>query len=150
MTANVDVWTIPLTLDRAWLPPTAAEQERAARFVSTDLQRRFLRSHAGSREILARYTIAALEFKETEHGKPFLPGVPEVTFNLSHSHEMALVAVARTIEIGVDVERFRPLSDCLSIAERFFLPPTLPPSPKPRLTIARPNSFAAGLALRPF
>jgi 4'-phosphopantetheinyl transferase len=35
---------------------------------------------------------------------------------------MALVAVAFQMEVGVDVERLRPLPECLAIAERFFPP----------------------------
>jgi 4'-phosphopantetheinyl transferase len=115
----IDVWCI--RLDGAETPPpTPGEAARAARFRTPDLQRRYLRSHAALRAILARYTEARLDFAVTEHGKPFLPAAPDVKFNLSHSGEMALVAVAREVEIGVDIERFRPMPDYRDIAERFF------------------------------
>jgi 4'-phosphopantetheinyl transferase len=51
-----------------------------------------------------------------------MPGRPELRFNLSHSQEMALVAVALEIEVGVDVERIRPLPEFIAIARRFFPP----------------------------
>ncbi len=102
--------------------PTAEEAARAARFVNETLRRRYLRSHGALHAVLARYTDAPLEFAEAEHGKPYLPAAPEVRFNLSHSHERALVGVAREVEIGVDVERLRPMPDCLALAERFFPP----------------------------
>jgi len=121
--AEVDVWAVELDVAGGWLPPTPAEQERAARLVSAPLRQRYLRSHAALRAILGAYTAASLDFALAEHGKPYLPAEPNWKFNLSHSHEMALVAVAREVEVGVDVEWLRPLAACLAIAERFF-PPT--------------------------
>ena len=132
---KVDVWVVLLDAHTAWLPPTSAEAERAARLVSEPLRQRYLRSHAALRAILHTCTGAPLNFALEEHGKPYLPAVPELKFNLSHSHEMALVAVARDIEIGVDVERFRPLPECLAIAERFF-----PPSEAAALAEAPPDA----------
>jgi 4'-phosphopantetheinyl transferase len=74
------------------------------------------------RAILGSETSAPLEFAVAEKGKPYLPGAPEVKFNLSRSHEMALIAVALGVEVGVDVERLRPLPEYAAIAERFFPP----------------------------
>jgi 4'-phosphopantetheinyl transferase len=119
---KADVWVVPLEAEAQWLPATSAEAERAARFVTDPLRQRYLRSHAALRAILHTYTEAPLDFALAEHGKPYLPSVPELHFNLAHSHRMALVAVARDIEIGVDVEWFRPLPECMAIAERFFPP----------------------------
>ena len=48
------------------------------------------------------------------------PRRAEIRFNLSHSREMALLAVARDVEVGVDIERVRPLQEYAAIAERFF------------------------------
>jgi 4'-phosphopantetheinyl transferase len=119
---EADVWLVGLSQERDWLPSTPAESERAARLISPEGQRRQLRSHAALREILAKYASGTLEFAVREHGKPYLPAYPEVRFNLSHSHEMALVAVCLKTEIGVDVEKLRPMAQCLAIAERFFPP----------------------------
>jgi 4'-phosphopantetheinyl transferase len=55
-------------------------------------------------------------------GKPYLPGAPEVRFNLARSQELALVAVALGVDVGVDIERLRPLPEYEAIAERFFPP----------------------------
>jgi 4'-phosphopantetheinyl transferase len=77
------------------------------------------------RDILSHFTGAPLEFALQEHGKPYLPLSPQVRFNLSHSHEMALVAVALDREVGVDIERFRPLPQFQRLADRFF-PPSEP------------------------
>jgi 4'-phosphopantetheinyl transferase len=57
-------------------------------------------------------------------GKPWL-AMPDrrrasLHFNLAHSGELALVAVAEGCEVGVDVERLRPVRHCDEIAERYF------------------------------
>jgi phosphopantetheinyl transferase len=62
---------------------------------------------------------AAVELRRGANGKPFLAGLwpgeepasgsmPRLHFNLSHSGDLALIAVAER-EVGVDVERIRPL-----------------------------------------
>jgi 4'-phosphopantetheinyl transferase len=125
---EIHVWRVPL--DGAEMPlPTPGESARAARFRTEDLQRRYLRSHAALRTILADHTDARLDFAVSGTGKPFLPGAPHVKFNLSHSREMALVAVTLEVEVGVDIEWIRPMPDYRDIAERFF-----PPSEAPQVT----------------
>ena len=41
-------------------------------------------------------------------------------FNLSHSGDVTLIAVARDSEVGVDVERIRPVIEMHSIARRWL------------------------------
>lgn len=118
---EIEVWRI--RLDEAQVPPpTPEEAARAARFDSPVLGERYLRAHGALRAILAQVTAAAPEFAVTPSGKPYLPGVPALKFNLSHSHGMAVVGVALEVEIGVDVERVRTLPGHEAIAERFFPP----------------------------
>ena len=118
----VDVWVVALDAPGEWLPPTPGETARASRLIAEQHRRRYLRSHAALRGILATYTEAPLDFAVLEHGKPYLPGVPELQFNLSHSHDRALVAVIPEVAVGADVEFLRPLAECQAIAERFFPP----------------------------
>jgi 4'-phosphopantetheinyl transferase len=54
------------------------------------------------------------------HGKPRLSGRSDLDFNLSHSGELALIAVARGRSVGVDVERVRRRTDVLAIARGSF------------------------------
>jgi 4'-phosphopantetheinyl transferase len=121
---QADIWMVRLDELRPDLlpPPIADEAARAARFIDGMPRRRYLRSHGALRAVLARYTTARLDFAQAPHGKPYLPAVHELRFNLSHSHERALIGVTLGVEIGVDVERFRPMPDCLALAERFFPP----------------------------
>lgn len=116
---EIHVWRVRLNRGKA-SPPTPEEAERAARFATPVLRRRYLRAHAALRVILAQYTAAPLVFAVRENGKPYLASSPEVRFNLSHSREMALVAVTRDVEIGVDIEHIRRLPDFAAIVERYF------------------------------
>ena len=64
-----------------------------------------------------------VRFSYTEYGKPHLPfdlAPSDITFNLTHSHELAMLAVTRARQIGVDLEYVRPDLESESIAERFF------------------------------
>src|SRR5205085_5179529 len=67
----------------------------------------------------------AVALRYRRHGKPELdpdcaPLAGELRFNLSHSGERALIALAR-VEVGADVERLKPRRTD-DIARRFFVP----------------------------
>ncbi len=122
---ELHVWLVPVDKLREEALPEAApeEVERASRFQSGVLQRRYLRSHRALRAILRSLTAAELTFAPGWNGKPYLPSDPQLKFNLSRSKGMAAVAAALEIDVGVDIERLRPLDDYMGIADR-FLPPT--------------------------
>ncbi|HMA92872.1 MAG TPA: 4'-phosphopantetheinyl transferase superfamily protein [Polyangiaceae bacterium] len=101
------------------------ERTRAARFVTERLQHDYIVSHGVTRLILSRYVASAPEqlvFVQGEHGKPALDPShsSSVRFNLSHSGNKCLIAVTNAREVGVDVEKIRPLDDWFEIAKRFF------------------------------
>lgn len=57
-----------------------------------------------------------------EHGKPYAADLDGIEFNLSHSGRHALIAVARQLPLGIDIEaegRARSIDD---IAQRYFAP----------------------------
>lgn len=59
----------------------------------------------------------------TATGKPFVaprPGGAQLHFNVSHSDGALLVALSRSAEVGVDVERVRGVPEWRAIAERVF------------------------------
>src|SRR5260370_39924018 len=111
---EVDVWRGSLARGNA-SPAPAEEALRAARFATPPLRRRYLRAHAALRTILSSVTNVPLEFGIHEKGKPFLASAPEIRFNLAHSRGMALVAVAPDVEVGVDIERIRPLPEYAAV-----------------------------------
>ncbi len=122
---SVHVWVV----DLASAPSTPgvlspSELARAARFRFAQDRRRFIASHATLRQILAAYTgvlPASLEFITLPHGKPALVS-GGLQFNLSHSGDLALVALAAGCEVGVDIERLRAQVEMEAIARRFFSP----------------------------
>jgi 4'-phosphopantetheinyl transferase len=60
-----------------------------------------------------------LSFVYNPWGKPYLNDVP-LYFNVSHSSDRALIAIASEREIGVDIEQIRPEVEAEEIANRFF------------------------------
>ena len=88
------------------------------------------RLHSGKKEdvnaalqsILERETGAPVTIERGPKGKPYLPACPRVRFNVSHTKGKALIAVAQDVEVGVDIERIRPMSDMEPIAEQYLLP----------------------------
>ncbi|MGN6586516.1 MAG: 4'-phosphopantetheinyl transferase family protein [Solirubrobacterales bacterium] len=71
--------------------------------------------------VLARYLDVppeAIELEAGPHGKPQLKGEARLRFNLSHSADLAAVAVALDCEVGIDVERIDPERDALALARR--------------------------------
>lgn len=79
--------------------------------------------------LLAAYLdadLTSLELRNDEHGKPhlFVHGEPDrsLRFNWSHSGALALVALARNVTPGVDIEQTREGVKTLDIAQRFFAP----------------------------
>ncbi|NLG96275.1 MAG: 4'-phosphopantetheinyl transferase superfamily protein [Chloroflexi bacterium] len=101
------------------------ERSRANRFYAAQDRRRFIAAHGQMRQILGRYCCQppnSLRFDKNAYGKPFLRGIPELRFNLSHSLDRGLLAISGERELGVDVEACRSLIDQENIARRFFAP----------------------------
>jgi 4'-phosphopantetheinyl transferase len=101
------------------------ERSRAARFRSKVSHQRFIIARGFLRAVLAKYLNIEpehVEFAYTPQGKPYLPrGKGQgIAFNLAHSRDLALCAVARQSAVGVDVEYVHALANADQIVERFF------------------------------
>jgi len=102
------------------------EQGRVDRFRFDIHRQRYIAAHAGLRLILSRYLKIqpqAIQFQFTQYGKPGLtPGTNPagIAFNLSHSHELGLIAVAQNRTLGVDIEQVRADLADEKVARRFF------------------------------
>jgi 4'-phosphopantetheinyl transferase len=100
------------------------ERERAARFHFERDRQRFSVTRAQTRMILGGYLQSApreLRFQHSAREKPSLAGASaDIRFNVSHSGDQAVVAVASGREIGVDIEQIRSNVECEQLAERFF------------------------------
>lgn len=88
---------------------SAHERARSTRLRFIQDRDRFVATRGLLREILALYLCVParrLSFGYNAHGKPFLAEQGEaLRFNVSHSLDTVLVAVAHECEVGVDVER---------------------------------------------
>jgi len=102
------------------------EKERAARFKFAKDRRLYVAAHSALRSLLADYLRVAadtIHFVSGPHGKPALApplAAGGLEFNLSHSHEVALVAVAQQRAVGVDVEFIKREFSFDELARRFF------------------------------
>jgi 4'-phosphopantetheinyl transferase len=128
---EVHIWRA--TLDRApsqiqdFLHTLAAdEQARASRFYFARDREHFIVARGVLRAVLGCYLNRApecLSFCYGAHGKPGLAGQHDedaIRFNVSHSHGLALYAVARGRQVGIDIEHIRLDLAVAEIAERFF------------------------------
>ena len=100
------------------------ERERASRFRFARDRGRFVVRRGALRALLARHlgcAASAIRYSRNQFGKPAL-AASHIRFNVSHSHSIALYAVADGIEVGCDIERVDSALDIQAISERFFAP----------------------------
>lgn len=132
LTANdVHLWRVRLDIASPLLQHlypllNGAEQDRAERFRFERDRRRFIGARAHLRQILSRYLTRNAQdicFVYSPHGKPalsFEQNEGDLRFNLSHSKDWAIYAIAQHREIGVDIEAVRSELDWQNLVERVF------------------------------
>lgn len=120
------------------------------------------RQHRALRKVLARYLDedpSEIELREGTHGKPALADLSSpLRFNLSHSGDLALVAVTQGREVGVDIQKIKPRRDLafykawtrreaiVKCAGTGLLAPP-PPGPVAVTTLDAGSEYAAALAI---
>jgi 4'-phosphopantetheinyl transferase len=130
--AEVHVWQASLDLDEGSIDRLEAlldldERRRAERFHFPKDRSHYIAGRGRLRLLLGEYAgvgPAGIRFWYDTHGKPTLAGQSGeagLRFNVAHSDGLVLYAVARDREVGVDVERVRPLN-WRELAERYFAP----------------------------
>src|SRR4051794_568998 len=128
-TNEVDVWAVrtiaPSPLIARFAATLAPDQiERAERFRFEQLRHKYILAAGALRFLIGRYLRiepAAVTFVYGPRGKPALAGEnPPLQFNLSHSGELAVVALTVGTAIGIDIEQIRPIDSMLSIASQYF------------------------------
>lgn len=111
-----------------WQTLTDDEQQRANRFYFEIHKHHFIAARGLLRLLLSNYLFilpTAVHFNYGPNGKPHLDDRHRVKgrmlkFNLSHAQEMGVIGVCWGRELGVDIEKIRPLDDGPQIARRFF------------------------------
>lgn len=128
---EVHVWRAKLETPWSWAfdeALTLDDRARAHRFRFESDRRRFCVARASLRLILSRYLKTKphrLQIESGEYGKPYFADAKAtqgLRFNLSHSNQLALIAVSRDREVGVDVEYMRPDFVTEEVAAHFFSP----------------------------
>ena len=112
---EVHLWRFALDVRDALVDDLAfdlsdEERDRAARFTFDRDRRRYIAAHGALRRILGPYLAEApneIVLAAEAGGKPRLVAHRDVRFNLAHSGNLGLLAIARGREVGVDVERSR-------------------------------------------
>jgi len=128
---DVHVWQASLQQSEATVAAlqrllSVDEGQRAARFYFAADQRRFTVGRGMLRLLLGHYLHtkpAHLRFAYNAYGKPQVAATdaePPLHFNLSHSGEIALYAIARDLPLGVDVEQIRPTLEWDALARHVF------------------------------
>jgi 4'-phosphopantetheinyl transferase len=131
---TVHVWSARLDPPASQLPQlerllSSSERARARRLRIDRDREQFVVRRGLLRTILGRYLGIApkeLAFERGLYGKLALDSRTadgSLSFNLSYSHGLALYAVARDQEVGVDVERLRDRLLHVELAERYFSAP---------------------------
>ena len=129
--SGVEVWRVALDVSSTVLaaavnhiPPD--ELVHIDSFRRPEIRQRQLLAHAALRSLLSeRLKIEArqITFHTGPQGKPKLADEDaRLHFNLSHSGDLALIALSQAFEVGVDVEHIRPIRNLAKLAERFFTP----------------------------
>ena len=139
--ADVKVYTASLLADDAQLDRAVAllsrhEHERFSSYSNGVVARRFAVGRAVLREMLGALQSlapASLRLVDGEFGNPALAGggARQLWFSVAHCDDLLLVALSRQGEVGVDVERTRPIDCWERVADR-----TLAPSERSQLVRA--------------
>ena len=105
---------------------SADESARSERYHFAHDRRHFIVARGLLRNFLGNYVHVEpghLQFNSGPRGKPALAQTSRsnvLRFNLSHSQGLALYALTRDREVGIDLEYIRPIAEAEQIAERYF------------------------------
>jgi 4'-phosphopantetheinyl transferase len=115
----------PEVTDRCASVLSGAEHQRADRFAAQGdkalfIQRRAFRRFCGALVLESTQPMSRIDFEETERGRPYLSGLPDVWFSFSSCRFGFLGAWSSTHAIGVDLEDHTRCLDVVKLAQRFF------------------------------
>lgn len=103
---------------------TPDEMVRYQRFACRQIAATWLAARASLRFLLARYLslpVKSFAVKTEENGKPYVENRYNLAFNLSHSGNIAVIALADR-PVGIDVEQLTRKVDSDAVLQRFFSP----------------------------
>jgi|GEM_PF-286524 len=127
---SLHVWAFPIESTesisaRLWSSLSPDEVARAERFRSADLRLSYTTCRGVVRFLLGHYLNiepSLVQFEYLPRGKPVIANFNHLKFNISHSAKLMLCGMMMGDQIGVDVERIRPLSDMQELARNVYCP----------------------------
>ena len=125
---SIDLWRVDLSdskLGELLSILSEDEVKRAGKFVFDKDRNTFVRTRGSLRLILAGCLKCApdeIDFRFNEHGRPEIaaPTLNTFNFNLTHSGDMALIAVSHGRTVGIDLNYLGQTRDWQPIAKRSF------------------------------
>ena len=102
------------------------EHERADKLKVEDKKQQYIITRGALRQrlgLLTNIDPKDFVFEYFEHGKPVLNNdarFTDITFNVSHSNDLALIAIAQEQNIGIDIEKINHELNHQALMTRFF------------------------------
>jgi len=128
---EIHIWLNFLNLHQAKLKHlypllSPAEKLRSEEFSHFKARKNYIAAHGFLHTVLSYYIDSPaneIVFSQEDRGKPFIAhsqNPQNIQFNLSHSGNLAILAVCRQHAVGIDIEYEERNSDWAAIARRFF------------------------------
>jgi 4'-phosphopantetheinyl transferase len=116
MTDTIALWygeltEQPASITQYWPMLNDDEQARAQQFKLKTRQDLFVLSRGLLRKLLAETVHdqpQQIRLANGQYGKPYCLDYPELAFNLSHTGNHLMLAIARNCQLGVDIELIKP------------------------------------------
>jgi 4'-phosphopantetheinyl transferase len=126
---EVHVWKVTLASSNSAITEfrrilSTSERDRADRFSFEKDQARFISCRASLRLLLSRYTAVPpdkIAFRYEPQGKPALVDAGW-HFNVSHSRDLAAIAISHDAPVGIDLELIDPVFPRGDVAPEFLAP----------------------------
>ena len=128
---HIDIWLCDLKqlagdINNYYSILSEDERERADNLKVDDKKQQFIITRGTLRQrlgLLTNIDPKDFVFEYLEHGKPVLSNnhqCADITFNVSHSNDLALIAIAQEHSIGIDIEKINYKSNHQTLITRFF------------------------------
>lgn len=111
------------TLEPLYALLSTREKKQSKKFFTANLRNRYIVARALLRSILAKHlgTLPQeIEFVRNRYGKPFVSGVKNIEFNMSHSYDYVCYAITSGMSVGLDIEFYNKEKNIFNIAQSVF------------------------------
>lgn len=124
----ISVWQGDLSFEdinyqRHWSVLDSAEQVIASKVRSKNRHNEYVHIHGLLRYqlgLILNHPPERLVINRSQTGKPYLGDYPKLVFNISHSAEHFIIAIATDCQLGIDVECIRPRKNIRGLVSKCF------------------------------